>query len=335
MARQLQATGFARVHLNTAIPLQKRASLLNVSAASFVLLAQIARALFAQRKQPIGLCYFVLDGGHGIVRSMLVAFCLRLAFERAVPVLVSVRSFRHLRVHAKSFAMVLRLLPQATVLLLCSCMAAQFAARYGWAGKSAIGSNAAFWPGRPVPNQADGEGAIHVLFLSNILPGKGLDVFASICQACAGDADFAFHVVGAPRHPSQQNLYDALRMLENTTLHGPLDGPDKEAVLADMDVFLFPSSYRDEAQPNIVFECAAFGIVPITTDIGCTGEDVDALGGAVVPSEAFHRQALALLRRFANDRQALRSRQTGVHAAYQRQHQAALSQWKDVCDGLV
>lgn len=66
---------------------------------------------------------------------------------------------------------------------------------------------------------------------------------------------------------------------ENLKYLGPLYGKDKDQFYADIDYFIFPSQYKNEAEPLVVLEALAAGIPVIASNIGCISDDIGAVGG--------------------------------------------------------
>jgi glycosyltransferase involved in cell wall biosynthesis len=53
---------------------------------------------------------------------------------------------------------------------------------------------------------------------------------------------------------------------------GPLYGAEKNAFVQSLDLLLFPTSYRNEAEPLVIWEAMSSGIPVIGWDRGCIGE---------------------------------------------------------------
>ena len=65
---------------------------------------------------------------------------------------------------------------------------------------------------------------------------------------------------------------------------GPVYGAEKVQFFRDIDVFVFPTSYENEAQPMVLFEAMAQGIPVLSCDRGCIRSQV-AEGGEVFRQE--------------------------------------------------
>ncbi len=106
----------------------------------------------------------------------------------------------------------------------------------------------------------------------------GLDCTLVLAGPCADEAAAA--VVAAAR----ERLGDALEVT------GPLDQEGVERFYADVDLFVFPSRYRNEAEPLVVLDAMRHGVPSVAVDVGCLAElvpdpllvPVDGDVGAVV-----------------------------------------------------
>lgn len=92
----------------------------------------------------------------------------------------------------------------------------------------------------------------------------GLDCTLVLAGPCADEAAAA--VVAS----SRERLGDAL------VVTGPLDQDGVERFYADVDLFVFPSRYRNEAEPLVVLDAMRHGVPSVAVDVGCLAELVPA-----------------------------------------------------------
>ncbi len=92
----------------------------------------------------------------------------------------------------------------------------------------------------------------------------GLDCTLVLAGPCADEAAAA--VVASAR----ERLGDAL------VVTGPLDQDGVERFYADVDLFVFPSRYRNEAEPLVVLDAMRHGVPSVAVDVGCLAELVPA-----------------------------------------------------------
>ncbi|MCG3024525.1 glycosyltransferase, partial [Escherichia coli] len=64
---------------------------------------------------------------------------------------------------------------------------------------------------------------------------------------------------------------------------GPVYGEDKTRFLNDLDVFIFPSRYYNEAEPLVVYEAAASGNYVIGSEVGSMKEAIQKVHGFSYP----------------------------------------------------
>lgn len=116
------------------------------------------------------------------------------------------------------------------------------------------------------------------LFLSNLLPSKGL---VDLLDACGilKERGFRFvcRVVGAPSADisperlgelvDERNLHDVVRY------EGPLFGADKRAALAKADFLVHPT--REDCFPLVILEAMAAGIAVVGTREGAVPDEVE------------------------------------------------------------
>lgn len=86
---------------------------------------------------------------------------------------------------------------------------------------------------------------------------------------------------------------------------GPVYGDQKSEFYRSIDVFVFPSLYRNEAQPVVLLEAAAYGLPILATRRGCMGCDYSDFPGLVADDHDFEARSLEWLRAYdVKDRQA-------------------------------
>lgn len=140
--------------------------------------------------------------------------------------------------------------------------------------------------------------------LSNLTLEKGIGRFvdAAIDLANRRD-DVNFLVAGPATHPETQaclkrakaSLKDRFRYL------GPVYDQEKHEFFKQTDIFAFPSTYKNEAQPLVLFEAMACGVRCISSTRGCMADDMGN-AGTVLPEEKLSPSLLAdALDREVND----------------------------------
>lgn len=112
-------------------------------------------------------------------------------------------------------------------------------------------------------------GPIRILYLSNLLPGKGYDDLLSALTLLPPDVlqrlqiDFAG---GFETAADQQAFQRAIQSMPQVTYHGTVQGEVKRRLLRQAHLFCLPTYYPYEGQPISILEAYASGCAVLTTD---------------------------------------------------------------------
>lgn len=171
-----------------------------------------------------------------------------------------------------------------------------------------------FIPEGELPAKFDSAGNIRLLYLSNLIPGKGyeelLEAYAGLPQSLKEcfTLDFAgaFHSEG-----HKQEFLAKVRKDSSIRYHGVIRGEEKRRLFQAAHVFCLPTYYPYEGQPISILEAYASGCIVLTTDhSGIRDVFQDPANGFEVQkrSPASIAEALA---RIAGNRRALVSLAAG------------------------
>lgn len=125
--------------------------------------------------------------------------------------------------------------------------------------------------------------------LANLCIDKGVDVFIDVCKRL-DELLFPYKAVIAG--PFADEAAKALIETNcsknvNITYLGPLYGQSKAQFYSQLDCFIFPSKYKNEAEPLVLFEAAEYGNLLIGTQRGCMIDVIKSLSGyALIENEA-------------------------------------------------
>lgn len=131
------------------------------------------------------------------------------------------------------------------------------------------------------PNSNDG---IHFLFISRILPQKGIQQYLDVAEAIRWKCkDVFFHIVGIKDDPYYSNLIEEKAKEGVVIYHG--QQTDVRPFIAQSHCLVHPSFYP-EGLSNVCLESSAMGRPVITTDkSGCREVVDDGITGFIVQQQ--------------------------------------------------
>lgn len=174
-------------------------------------------------------------------------------------------------------------------------------------GMVKVVSNAAFYDAGEDPRlPEEGSAPLHVGFLSNITFEKGIVEFFSILLKLRQDGvAYRAHIAGPCAPEARQELDRQLQTVQDVEYVGPLYGARKDRFYRQLDVFLFPTNYANEAEPLVIYEALRQGVHVIACDRGSIAEMLGNGAGLAVARDEIVASAAARLAQFSDDREAL------------------------------
>lgn len=153
----------------------------------------------------------------------------------------------------------------------------------GWEAKTCILPNfvdCRSMPERQVPG--DGRRPLMVIYVGALSRPKGLYTILDVAQRIDG---VTFQLVGAPERDAGQELRSVIQergLEDRVRLMGSLPNAEVRTLLADSDVYLFPSV--SEGFPISVAEAMAAGLPVVASPAGAIPDMIDAPRGGFVIS---------------------------------------------------
>jgi glycosyltransferase involved in cell wall biosynthesis len=253
----------------------------------------IAGAMKASaRANPSDVVYLTPDSGKGLLGSVLMVAVLALARRKLL-------IHHHVFSYVRQPSMISRLYfglagSRAKHIVLCSKMDALLQSAYGSNLDTVIQSNAALVPAaRDRPNR---DRVQTIGYLSNISLEKGIDTFLYAAEELTKRHPHLDVLIAGPASSSEvRSLVENFVSKDRThrTYLGPVYGADKERFFTKVDVLLFPTRYRNEAEPLVIFEAARYGTLVMASDMGCICEQIGDAGLVVPQSGDFSSLAVA------------------------------------------
>lgn len=271
----------------------------------------VASALAGARRRTL---YVAVSGGWGQAVEVAVLALGRIYRAKLI-------------VHHHSFAYLDRPSPLPRLLVrtagrhalhvvLCGRMRERLRAVYGRHLAVLVVSNAAFLP--VAPPSPPRTMLKTVSFLGNLSRDKGVLEFLEIAERMRGSS-LEFRIAGPCAEAVLERVVRArIAALANVTWVGAVYGASKEEFLRATDVLLFPTHYRNEADPLVVYEALAHGAPVIAARRGCLASMVDLSCGRVLDDgPSFVSEAVSQLQRWSGDNPGFAEAAAGARLRYE------------------
>lgn len=158
-------------------------------------------------------------------------------------------------------------------IVLCPLMGRRLREQYGRHLQVFVQSNSGLVPAalaRPVRNAVACVG-----YLGALTPDKGIDTFLVVARRLAARHPALRFDIAGPGASVEMAAAVAAFVAEDPARRaywGAVDEAGRTRFLAGCDVLLFPSRYRNEAEPLVLHEAARHGVVTLARAVGCIGE---------------------------------------------------------------
>jgi len=237
--------------------------------------------------------YIVPDGGVGIVYTFLYFLVCRLSSYK---VYCHHRTFQYIDSYkifaAISFALIRQ---KARHIFLSESMAAKFMDKYPFNGEVLISDNSRYVQIIEDVKKSGGSNLI-LGHLSNLCDEKGVHEVLAVFDLLAPVIPDLKLIVGGEAVDSlvqkDINLFQS-RWGERVEFVGYVNGEKKRKVYDEIDIFLFPTKFKQEAQPNVIYEAMSRGCVCVSWERGCISDMyTSSCGEAISRSDDYIKSAV-------------------------------------------
>lgn len=259
--------------------------------------------------------YTVFESGLGVIYNFLLIGLARL---RGYSIFLHHHTSQHSLFWSARFALLCRVGGAMNHVVLSQQMAEDIERQYTPKGQIIVCGNAGIVPDPMQSGVKRKEGPLTIGFMSNLSSEKGLDVVVDLAlSAIEMGIDIEFILAGpigddealSTVKNAQDQLGDRMRYL------GPVDAVSKDIFFQLIDLFVFPTRYKYEAQPLVLLEAMSYGVPVIASDRGYIRELL-AGGGACVDLESFEETCLTLMKKFVLRDEVYRRRQMEARARF-------------------
>jgi len=237
----------------------------------FRMLRALTRAV--RSSSPGDICYLVPDSGNGLWGNLVQAVIVRTRFHR---VLLHHHVFSYINNHDRRFAMLLRILGKsADHIVLCGHMGDKITQLYCTGGVvHKLGNSAFVTPPQCVRVRSQ---LRTIGFLSNVTYDKGVQLFMETTRSLASAGYPVKAIIAGP--VGDKRLADEIKVFvkedpDRRSALGAVSGKKKDRFFDLIDVLLFPSLYRNEAQPITIYEALSVQLPVLATRRGCIPDQI-------------------------------------------------------------
>jgi glycosyltransferase involved in cell wall biosynthesis len=248
-----------------------------------VLVGVIRLIRLVSRRSNVGV-YVGVNGGLGQMYDAVLVGIARIA---SADLYLHHDSFAYLEGIHRVTRLVMRLAgSQATHIVLCDEMRDRLRDLYPLALRTVVISNVTNTE-MPTATPRRRDRLTSIGFISNLTRAKGVLEFLDLAErVCRTHPEIGAILAGPVEERSLTPMLLArLKLAPWVKYVGPVYGEAKSSFLARLDVFIFPTRHLDEAEPKVVAEALAHGVVVIARDRGCLSTLLGATRGVVIEQE--------------------------------------------------
>jgi glycosyltransferase involved in cell wall biosynthesis len=259
-------------------------------------------------RAPSGELYLALSGGLGQVVDLMYVLIARTFRQR---IFIHHHSFAYINASSFLNRCFFACVRDEAHIVLSHGMAAALNERYGLDSKKLhVVSNAAFHDSAVreygAPAQDSAAAPLQIGYLSNITHEKGfVEFFEILARLRHHGTDFRAHIAGPVDSASRAQFENLLGAAANVEYHGAVYGEKKLQFYRQLDVFVFPTKYVNEAEPLVLYEAMDAGAYVIACDRGAIREMLADDAGLVLASADVVDAACKRIRELSDDRSAL------------------------------
>lgn len=305
-------------------------------------LTRIARVLRAaviiirNANAPQRKIYMITQVSYGILYNYVL---LGLARLFSYHIILHHHDSGHTMYHRRSVAHLMRLIGPSAIHVTLGPAMAEDLKRYRQVQRVMVSQNARIIPDPNFQRPArDINAPLVVGHMSNLSRAKGLNLaIESIVEARSRGLNIKLVLAGpcdgdeaaATLKDAQDQLGDAL------DYRGPVSGETKDKFFRDIDVFLFPTIYKYEAQPLVILEAMSYSASVIVAERGYTAELVGQAGDVFAGDAEFPKKAADRIEVLLTNLDVLQNAQAAARSRYIMLRRIATEQFDRLIDVLV
>ena len=239
-------------------------------------LIAIKSIILAQKLRNV---YTVYESGHGIIYNKIIFFFTRMKGGR---IILHHHTSEHTIAESKRFkSLIDKNSKNITHIFLSKSMEHDFFRNYGNASSIVINNSSLIKITTPLLHKNICE-KITIGYISNITIEKGIaNIYNIIAKLVENNVNFDFILAGPVTDEKSHDVIKKCASIagEKFKYLGKVYGSSKDDFFESIDLLVFPSEYKYEAQPLVILEAISRGIPVLSSKIGYSWE--------IVPSNRF------------------------------------------------
>lgn len=295
-----------------------------------------AWSIIRNKDRPNRKIYMVTQVGYGILYNH---FLLGLARLLDYKIILHHHDSGHTKFHRRSVACLMWLIGPGAVHVTLGPAMAEDLKRYKQVHRVIVSQNARIIPDpdfhRPI---RDSSVPFVIGHMSNLSRAKGLNLaIDTIIEARSCGLNVKLVLAGpCDGEEAELTLKNAQTKLGDALdYRGPVGGETKDRFFREIDIFLFPTIYKYEAQPLVILEAMSYSAAIIVAERGYTAELVGQSGDVFAGDSEFPKKASARIATLLQDQSALHAAQSAARSRYVMLRKIATEQFDQLIDVLV
>jgi glycosyltransferase involved in cell wall biosynthesis len=287
------------------------------------------------RKYNKKVLYIVPDGGLGMIYTLSYLLASKVFKYK---IILHHRTFKYIDDFSRLMWLSRKLLGGSeTHVFLSKGMENKYLSLYGNLPSVHISDNAKYVV--PLDKVINHKNYFTIGYLSNLCEEKGFDEVIQLFESLAPSHQYIrLKIAGKPVGDENKDKLDLIlkRWSERVEYVGFVDGALKDQFYSTIDVFVFPTKFKQEAQPNVIYEAMAKSCTCIAWGRACIPEMYSENSGLIIPVENdFIAPAKKIISQFVNNKELLMEYRSNSLQEIKQKNAKATSEFNTFINSMV
>lgn len=262
--------------------------------------------------------YYSLNSGYGLYLDLFFLIGCKLMQKR---IILHHHSYGYINIKNPVVTLISNAMDDDDVMIFLSkMMLDDFESVYGLTSPSLSLNNIFQYPDDVVLKQRVANDVLMVGYISNITVDKGFLILCDLIELVASDKNSQCQFVIAGDFYDEESKARFDRLSANAkkiiSYRGPVFGEDKSVFFSSLDILVFPTIYKNEAQPMVLVESLLHGVPVLSTNRGAISDLIGQNGGSVIDDADFINTCVSVLRSLCKSDSLLNTMSRQSHEQY-------------------